>query len=204
MGPQGGNEPAGGQRARRGATVDYWQGRGLRLRAVEPEDAQTFHRWNRNSERGRALDFLWPPTSLASVEAWVDAQSRRRLEDDSFHWVMESDAGEPVGSISTHHADRRNGTFGYGVDVAPEHRRRGHAREAIRLVLGYYFDELRYQKVTVPVHGDNAASIALHEALGFLREGVHRRMMYSGGRFIDVLWYGITAEEFRASFGSPR
>jgi RimJ/RimL family protein N-acetyltransferase len=60
----------------------------------------------------------------------------------------------------------------------------------------YYFEELRYQKVTVPVHGDNEPSIRLHEKLGFQREGTHRRMVYTQGRFVDILWFGMTVEEF--------
>jgi RimJ/RimL family protein N-acetyltransferase len=38
--------------------------------------------------------------------------------------------------------------------------------------------------------------INLYEKLGFQREGTHRRMLYTQGRFVDVLWFGLTAEEF--------
>ena len=178
--------------------MNYWQGKRVRLRGIEPSDAEHFIRWNLDSERARHLDFVWPPTSNASVQAWVEAQSRQKLEHDSFHWVIENHDGDPVGSISTHDCTPRYGTFSYGIDVAPEHQRQGYAREAIRLVLRYYFEELRYQKVTVPVHSDNEASIRLHEGLGFQREGTHRRMFYTQGHFVDVIWFGMTAEEFHA------
>jgi RimJ/RimL family protein N-acetyltransferase len=46
------------------------------------------------------------------------------------------------------------------------------------------------------VHADNEASIALHEKLGFRREGTLRRMMYTRGEYIDLHWYGMTKEEF--------
>jgi RimJ/RimL family protein N-acetyltransferase len=68
----------------------------------------------------------------------------------------------------------------------------------VNLVLRYYFRELRYQKCTVQVYDFNDASIALHERLGFQREGRMRRMGYTEGRHFDVLLYGITAEEFAA------
>ena len=178
--------------------MNYWQGKRVRLRGIEPSDAEHFIRWNLDSERARHLDFVWPPTSNASVQAWVEAQSRQKLEHDSFHWVIENHDGDPVGSISTHNCTPRYGTFSYGIDVAPEHQRQGYAREAIRLVLRYYFEELRYQKVTVPVHSDNEASIRLHEGLGFQREGTHRRMFYTQGHFVDVIWFGMTIEEFHA------
>lgn len=178
--------------------MNYWQGEKIRLRAVEPSDAVTFARWNLDSERGRLLDFLWPPTSQASLRAWAEQESGRRLDGDAYRWVIEDLAGQAVGSIDTHHCNPRNGTFSYAIDIAREFQRHGYASEAIRLVLGWYFYELRYQKATVEVHADNAASIALHERLGFEREGTLRRMFYSGGHYIDSLVYGMTIEEFAA------
>ncbi|HKR58702.1 MAG TPA: GNAT family protein [Pyrinomonadaceae bacterium] len=176
--------------------MNFWQGKKIRLRGIELSDAEYFIRWNLNSERARHLDFVWPPTSNASVHAWVEEQSKRKLENDSFHWVIENHDSEIVGSISTHDCNPRAGTFSYGIDIAPEHHRKGCASEAIQLVMQYYFEELRYQKVTVPVHGDNESSIRLHEKLGFQREGTHRRMVYTQGHFVDVLWFGMTVEEF--------
>jgi RimJ/RimL family protein N-acetyltransferase len=178
---------------------NYWQGKTIRLRAVEIEDAEVFVKWNLDSERGRFLDFLWPPQSVDAIKNWVATATLGKLENDSFTWVIETLDHEPAGTISTHDCDLRNGTFSFGIDIAAQYRRKGYAREAIGLVLNYYFNELRYQKVTVPIHSDNAASVALHEKLGFQLEGRFRRMMYTAGRFIDVFWYGLTAEEFKQS-----
>jgi RimJ/RimL family protein N-acetyltransferase len=178
--------------------MNYWQGERIRLRAVEPSDAATFYEWNQDAERARCLDFLWPPQSLAAVEAWTAEQSVKGLESDRYFWVIETLDGRPVGSIDTHDCDARSGTFSYGIAVASEHRRRGYAVEAIRLVLRYYFEELRYQKCTVSVHSFNEASARLHERLGFVLEGIHRRMGFSEGKPYDIRWYGMTAEEFAA------
>ncbi len=176
--------------------MNFWQGKRVRLRAIEPSDARYFFEWNMDSDRARHLDFLWPPSSLAAVTAWCEEQSRRKLVDDAYHWLVENEAGEPVGSISTHDCRPHDGTFSYGLDIADEHRRKRYASEAVCLVLRYYFEELRYQKCTVVVHDNNEASVRLHEALGFQREGTVRRMVFSGGQYFDNIWFGITAEEF--------
>jgi hypothetical protein len=76
--------------------------------------------------------------------------------------------------------------------------RQGYASEAIQILLRQHFDEYRYQKVNTRVHGFNAASIALHEKLGFQHEGRIRRAVYTGGRYWDLLLFGLTVEEFRA------
>ncbi|HEX8071228.1 MAG TPA: GNAT family protein [Pyrinomonadaceae bacterium] len=179
--------------------MNFWQNSLVRLRGVEPEDAETFFRWNLDSDMGRGLEFLWPPVSLALVRQQLAAKSLRKLERDEFDWLIEDAAGAPVGAISTHHCAPHTGTFSYGVSVAAEHQRRGYATAAVLLVVRYYFEELRYQKVTVGVLADNAASVALHEKLGFTREGTLRRMGFTRGAFRDLHYYGLTREEWYAS-----
>ena len=179
--------------------MNFWQGKLVRLRGVEPSDAEVFARWNLDSEMARDLDFVWPPASFAQIKEHVEEISLKKLEGDEFTWIIEDPTGTAVGQIRTHHCDHRSGVFGYGLSVAREHRRRGYATEAVLLVLKYYFEELRYQKCLVYVHGNNPASVALHEKLGFRREGTLRRMIYTGGRYFDSYYYGLTKEEWERS-----
>jgi len=180
---------------------DFWQSDLIRLRGVEPSDAEFFFAWNRDSDMNRFLDQVWVPASLEFVKQWAERTAREGAKDDHFTWVIETAEGEFAGSISSHHCDRRTGALMYGVAVRQEHQRKGYASESIRLVLRYFFDELRYQKVTVQIHEDNPASIRLHERLGFQLEGRVRRVVFNHGRHLDEFVYGLTAEEFRASLG---
>jgi RimJ/RimL family protein N-acetyltransferase len=179
--------------------MNFWQGKLVRLRGTEPSDAETFAHWNLDSEMAREVDFVWPPVSLALIKRDLEELSLKKLEADAFKWVMEDAAGQAVGEITTHHCDHRRGVFSYGLSVAREHRRRGYATEAVLLVLKYYFGELRYQKCLVGIHSNNPASVALHEKLGFVREGTLRRMVYTGGQFYDVHHYGMLKEEWEQS-----
>lgn len=181
--------------------MNFWQGKKVRLRGVEPADAETFFRWNLDSEMSRRLEFVWPPVSQARVRNFLEQQSLKTLEGDAFTWVIEDDKGVAVGTIMTHHCEPQHGTFMYGVHVAREHGRKGYAAAAIQLVLKYYFEERRYQKATVSVHSYNEASIALHEKLGFRREGTLRRMIYTNGEYFDQLWYGLTRKEWEEVTG---
>jgi RimJ/RimL family protein N-acetyltransferase len=178
------------------ANKNFWQGQKIRLRAIEPEDADSFFNWNLNSETARVLDFLWPPTSIASVRGWTQRAATEEAKDDKLYFVMEDHEGKAVGMISTHNTNRRVGSFAYGLSVGEEYRGRGYASEAIVMVLRYFFEELGYQKVTTGVYECNPASIALHEKLGYQLEGRLRRMVYTGGKYYDELMFGMTREEF--------
>jgi RimJ/RimL family protein N-acetyltransferase len=196
-----GSETDGG--ARSSDTHNVFAGQRVRLRGIEPEDWETFYAWNADSEAARR-DWRIPfPVSKEYQRRWAEKQAVQDGADDSFRFVIETFAGEMVGSIVSSRCDRRNGTFTYGLAIGSEHRRKGYASEAIWLLLGYFFGELRYQKVTAHVYSFNEPSLALHEKLGFVREGCLRRMQYTAGQYFDEVIFGMTAEEFAARHG-PR
>jgi len=181
--------------------ANYWEGSLIRLRAVEAGDAEAHYRFNLSDDYG-LIDRIYPPGSLARVQEWANKQALAGFEDQTYSFQMESiESGELVGGIATHDCDQRVGILSYGLHVFDQHRGRGYAREAICLVLRYYFRELRYQKANIPVYDINEASKRLHESLGFQREAVLRRSVYTGGEFSDLIWYGLTIEEFRALHG---
>lgn len=176
-----------------------WAGAQIRLRAVEPADWETHFLWDQDSETARSLDVVHFPHSQEAVKRWAERASLQEGKTtDDFDFEIETNAGEQVGAIGTHHCERRAGTFSYGVAIRAEHMRKGYASEAILLVLRYFFHELAYQKVTAHVYSFNAPSIALHEHLGFQLEGRLRRMIFTHGQRFDELLYGMTREEFEA------
>ncbi len=183
--------------------ASIFEGEKVRLRAVEESDWELHYNWNLDSDNGRMTDEIWFPTSHTFVKEWAEREAKRGSEDDAFRFQIETLADVLVGTINTHSCDARCGTFRYGLAIHPDHRRKGYASEAIGLVLHYYFDERRYQKVNATVYSFNAASIALHERLGFMLEGRIRRLIYSGGTFHDELIYGLTQEEFAAATWRP-
>jgi RimJ/RimL family protein N-acetyltransferase len=173
-----------------------WQGQQVRLRAVEPGDWEAFFAWGADPEIARDCYYIPFPQSRERAQKWAAEVATAEPKDDAFRWVIETLDGMPVGTLNTYSCDRRNGTFGYGLAIAREHWRKGYAAEAIRVVLGYYFRELRYQKCTVHVYAFNEPSIHLHEKLGFQLEGRLRRTIFTDGMYHDELVFGITAEEF--------
>lgn len=183
---------------------NLFQGSKIRLRAVEAADWVFHHQWDQDTENGRLTDEVWFPNSSLSAQAWAEREAKQRPENDGFRFQIVTLADDQlVGTINTHSCNPRCGTFMYGLAIHPDHRRKRYASEAIGLVLRYYFDERRYQKVNAEVYSFNSASIALHERLGFTLEGRLRRMIYSGGSFHDALVYGLTQEEFAAVAWKP-
>ncbi len=179
--------------------MEFWKGQRVRLRAVEPNDWEIFAKWNRDSEVARMSYAIPFPKSGVLERKHREENALSVPAEDVFRFVIENLEGEPVGTVNTHSCDQRNGTFKYGLAIGRDHWRKGYAREAITLVLKYFFQELRYQKATVHVYEFNPGSVKLHESLGFQLEGRLRRMVYTQGEYHDELVYGLTVDEFSKS-----
>lgn len=179
-------------------TTNIWQGQRVRLRAIEPGDWEAFHANDADTEAARSSYHIPPPRSAGASRAWAERESADP-ESDNARFAIETLDGMLVGTLNVFGCAPRNGTFSYGVAIFRPHWRQGYAREAIRLVLRYYFRELRYQKVTASVYDFNEPSLALHRAMGFTQEGRLRCMGFGAGRYYDEIIFGMTREEFDAA-----
>jgi RimJ/RimL family protein N-acetyltransferase len=180
----------------------FWQTDRIRLRQIEAEDWEFYYLWNMDSQVARDVNDLPFPQSKASVKEWAVKTSKAEPENNEMKLAIElRESGQLIGIINSHHCDARVGEFMYGIAIRREHHRKGYASEAITLLMRYFFEELRYQKCTIDVHGWNDASVFLHEKLGFIREGQVRRSLFTQGKHFDRLIYGMTIEEFRERYG---
>jgi RimJ/RimL family protein N-acetyltransferase len=177
---------------------NIFRGVDVQLRAMEPEDWEINWAWGVETESARASYYIPFPQSRAATRRRMEERVATPQQGDNFTFIIENLAGEFVGNINTHHCDPRFGTFSYGLAVREAHQRQGYASEAIKLVLNYYFRELRYQKCTVHVYAFNEASLKLHQKLGFQQEGRLRRMIFTNGVYHDEVIFGMTAKEFQA------
>ena len=181
---------------------DPWQGRLVRLRAIEPSDATVLTEHSRDFEAFLAGGGDVPfPMSAQSVQRWAEEEAVKKREGDEGHLVIETLGGEAVGGIGTHHLNPRHGTFSYGINVHRPFWRQGYASEAVVLLLRHFFQERRYQKCNAVVFSFNNASLGLHQRVGFVQEGRVRRAIYTNGTYHDEIFFGITAEEFLERHG---
>jgi len=177
---------------------NFWIGQKVRLRAVEQSDGGTFFKWSSDydDESDRFCDEIHFPSSFEAMMERNEARVKRGASNDEFMWIIENSEGIAVGCINTFDCNRRVGSFKYGLGISREHWGKGYAKEAIKIVLKYYFRELRYQKSTVFIYSFNERSMKLHESLGFMLEGRIRNTVFTNGDYFDEVIYGMTCEEF--------
>ncbi|WP_078554426.1 GNAT family N-acetyltransferase [Bacillus alkalicellulosilyticus] len=173
-----------------------WSGKKVRLRPILASDWEKFHQNDFDSQGARLCDVIYFPRSEEGTKSWASNRESEYVNGDNVILAIETFDSELVGSINTNSCDARHGTFKYGVAIFREHWRKGYASDAVRIILRYYFEELRYQKSNAYVYSFNTNSIALQEHLGFTQEGKLRNMIFTNGQHYDEYVYGLTKSEY--------
>jgi len=168
----------------------FLEGETVDLHTITPDDAGFLERLI-NDESVRTDLGAYDPIHRHEEEEWVESVG----DDGGVHLLLATDA-DPVGSISLKEPHETWGTAEIGYMVAPEHWGEGYCTEAVGLVAGYAFEERRLAKVYATVYEHNDGSRRVLEKNGFQKEGRHREEAFVDGERVDVLRYGLLAEEF--------
>ena len=184
-------------------TLDYsryfWQGEKVRLRPYRAEDAEQHFIDCLDSPARQILQSgVELPTSVELLKGSLEKYLGCKDAEGVILFVIESLEGKNAGGLSFHSRDEKNGTFSFGVAISRPYWGQGYATDAVRILLRYGFWERRYQKCDSACLHTNAASIKLHQKLGFVEEGRQRRQTFYNGEYYDTVLFGLTREEFDA------
>ncbi len=76
-----------------------------------------------------------------------------------------------------------------------EHRGQGVATDAVALMTGYLFDQMKHNRIRLIIHPDNLASKRVAEKSGYRSEGIARGAWFNRGRNQDVEVYALLRED---------
>lgn len=179
---------------------NLFEGHLVRLRALEPGDAETLFRHHQDTEIARRDARIQWPRSLAAIRQRLENPGDGQATDDIQLAIITLD-NQLVGGIDVQSTDRRNGTFSIGIGLAERSAwGKGYAKESMLLVLRTMFHERRYQKCNIGVYAFNTRALALYHRLGFQEEGRLRRNYFTNGEYHDEILLGLTSEEFDARY----
>ena len=103
-----------------------------------------------------------------------------------------------MGDCALHALADAPGEVEIGFTLAPSHHGRGYASEAVSCLLDYIFGSLDKQRAIAITDARNAASIAVLERLGFVRDTAPREPVMFKGEPCDEHLYSIRREDWLA------
>jgi RimJ/RimL family protein N-acetyltransferase len=167
------------------------------LRAREPADGETVHRWMSDPETMRWWDRTYPPLPPELFAARIAAAPPVSFDDPWFS-VVTRDTGELIGLGGLIRPSREHRHAEPAVMVGePAYRGRGYGTDATRTLCRFAFDRMNLVRVTLSVFPGNAAARRVYERVGFVEEGVRREAHYADGRYHDLVQMAVTRETLR-------
>lgn len=151
-------------------------------------DAAAVFGWLNDPEIARS-NGDWKPTDGMAFSAWFAALGKDRGR--VYFAIRAAADNRLIGYLSIRdiHPSFRAAELGITIG-APADRGRGFGTEAVRLALGYCWDQLDLERLTLHVYGGNERALHCYREAGFVEEGVMRRAAYFGGRRVDVTILG--------------
>ncbi len=175
----------------------------LILRPFRPEDAQAMYRnWCSDPEVTKYL--TWPPheseaASRALLESWVP----RYADPRTYLWTMElKELGEAVGSVSAVELSDETDSVTLGYCLGRAWWGRGLMPEAVKAVLGFFFEQVGAHCVNACHDPRNPNSGKVMRKVGMRPEGVRRAVGRNNQGVCDECWHSILREEYESGNGN--
>ncbi|RED32263.1 GNAT family N-acetyltransferase [Paenibacillus sp. VMFN-D1] len=175
----------------------FWQDDEVRLRAIQPEDWESFYIGLYETPARLLLECAMelPPT-ISGAKRFTEENADFTSTNGRIMFTIETLHGESIGGINLNSIDERNGTFSIGIVIDKEHRGKGYGTRAMEILLKYAFLERRLHKFNDYVLEGNEGSSRMMQKLGCVQEGVRRQVVYINGKYMDFILYGLTKDEF--------
>lgn len=159
----------------------------IRLRALEPDDVDCIYLWENSPGMWR---HGCSPAPLSRHQIWQYVQN---YDADPFSAgqlrLIISDGMEAVGAVDLYEVDVRNRRAMVGIMVAPEQRRRGVARAALRGLERYCFEALGLEQLAATVECGNEPSRHLFSGAGYAEAAMLPRWFRVGVEYADAVIY---------------
>ena len=157
------------------------------------------HEYLDGVRRSRALHRGFVSTGTTSEDYRAYLRRTRSRTQESFFVVL-SASNELVGVVNINGIVRysmQGGQLGYYA--FEPHAGCGLMREGLQLVVNEAFGPIGLHRLEASVQPRNERSISLLSSLGFSREGLARRYLKVGGRWLDHERWAILREEWSAA-----
>lgn len=165
----------------------------LQLRSLSLKDSDTIYSYFSNPEMTKYYG-MEPFQSRLEADKFI----KDFLDDYNmlFRWaIVEKSTNKLIGTCGFHAISEKHLRAEIGYEIEVEHWGKGYATEAIRALVHYGFDSMKFQRIGANVYPENVGSRKVLEKVGFTHEGMLRSYLFQGGCFHDANVFSILKKE---------
>jgi RimJ/RimL family protein N-acetyltransferase len=171
-----------------------YQGQLVRLRAMEPADAERLFGWINDPEVRDHLKARYP-FSMRQEHDWIDAHARVSYGNAAFAVETIAESRHIGGvDIRTTEPENRCGELGLMIGDTSAWGQ-GFGTDTVRTACMLGFDEMNLHRIELWVEEPNARARHVYEKIGFVQEGVARQQFFKRGGYVDMVLMGLLREE---------
>ena len=168
-------------------------GERVRLRALEPSDAEVVSIWYRDHEFS-VLDGNIYGDSLESLRAFLKSVGSPSYADATFG--IENEEAVLIGMVRLKRGRPEDRRADFGIAIERAYWNRGYGTDATRTILRFAFEEMNLHRISLTVLDYNTRAQRCYEKCGFRVEGRHRQARFRDGRWCDEILMGVLQDEF--------
>jgi diamine N-acetyltransferase len=169
------------------------KGENLILRALEPTDLDLLYKWENDLSIWKVSQTI-APFSKHTLSQYLESANQDLFLAKQLRLMIEKD-GEPIGTIELFDYDPLNSRAGLGIWIVNEaDRGKGHAREALTLMIEYAFFQLQLNQLYCNISSQNKVSINLFSSLDFILVGIKKKWNKTPKGFEDELLFQILCD----------
>lgn len=143
----------------------------------------------------------WDEAAELRMREWYG--SREHQSDRLDLAVVDRASGHCVGEVVLNEWSPANRSCNFRIALTSGGRDRGLGSEAVRLTVGYGFERLGLNRISLTVFGHNLRGRRAYEKVGFVLEGTRREVLRYGDVWVDDHDMAILASEWRRHRGHP-
>lgn len=169
--------------------------KGIKLRPIEESDLPILQKLFNDPEVNEDVIGWDFPVSMDQQLSWFKSLKDKKTE---FRAMIETDAGETVGTISLSNLDYINRTSSInGAKILKEYQSIGYGFKAFIAILDMIFRQLDFYYLEVRHLDSQLVTKHVMERMRFTHEGTLRGRVLKDGIRHDILIWSITADEYK-------
>jgi RimJ/RimL family protein N-acetyltransferase len=163
------------------------------IRPYQPQDAEPLFEAARESTGDVFpwLEWCHAQYSLAEAVEWVASRAALFAEGTEYAFAIVGDDGRYLGGCGLNQVNRLHRFANLGYWVRSSATGRGVAREAVRQVAAFAFQETDLERLEIVCAVGNTRSQRVAERAGAVREGILKSRLVLHGRSVDAVMFSL-------------
>jgi ribosomal-protein-alanine N-acetyltransferase len=169
------------------------------LREQTIEDAVDFLEYYSDPEVNKYIVSFIPKTveeARTEIRYWINVFN---YNDGLYFAIARKSDNKMIGSVGVSGINRNHNRVEASYDLAKEYWGKGIMTQALRAVLKYAFEELKFNRIEANAMPENISSKRVLEKCGFVFEGNLRQHRFHNGKYLDIGIYSVLYSDYLQS-----